>query len=72
VEGNFSLKIANNNHIERMIPMKKEQKKIVYSSSQPHTQSTTQFGEQIPSQFQWMTSDMQRMNAEKLEKEVRN
>ncbi|MCL2740470.1 MAG: hypothetical protein FWE47_04700 [Oscillospiraceae bacterium] len=52
--------------------MKKEQKKIVYSSSQPHTQSTTQFGEQIPSQFQWMTSDMQRMNAEKLEKEVRN
>jgi len=53
--------------------MKKEQKKIVYSSSQGHhTQSTTQFGEQIPSQFQWMTSDMQRANAEKLEKEVRN
>jgi len=48
--------------------MKESPKKIIYSSTQFN--DTTRYGELIPSQFQWMTSDVQRANAEKLEKPI--
>jgi len=44
--------------------MKEKPKKVIYSSTQ--NTDTTRYGELIPSQFQWMTSDVQRATAEKL------
>jgi len=49
--------------------MKEKPKKIIYSSTQ--NTDTTQYAELIPSMFQWMTSDVQRATAEKLEETIK-
>ena len=50
----------------------KEEKTKIFAKVVPAAEDTTQYPEQIPSQFNWLTSDKQREKAHHLEKVITN